>query len=299
MRSYHSQRIIYRDNPLSQSMNTKSYLVNKITQAMKMKYDDAFKQINYRDDQLKRDIDNLITTQYYSWNAKDLFKPIEQDVISLIKRKNPNAEIKVKKARYIKRPIPIMDKYQEADLDEEMKHQKYLEDLQLRKEKRLKELSERRNKKKLNNRSYTNSNIKTNKNISSLNNEITSLKYKVSKKKEPIKILETDINNLTENNNNNDDTLKEELNLIEELGKPSHSLVDKYNQKIKYDTHKFIIEEEKLKYEEEQRRLKEKQKEELDDIKVFLKIQMLEKQNQKRLEEILEKKYLDYQKEDY
>ena len=187
MRSYHSQRLIYRNYyPLSQSMDSKNYLVNKITTAMKMKYDDAFNQINYSETQLRRDIQNLITTQYYSWHPKDVFLPVEKDLLSILKKRNPNVEIKVKKARYIERPTPVMDKYQEADLDEEMKQKKFLEELQMRRERIKRELEEKKRKKKLkllkrsntkkNNFERNNLDINENYNIKS-NNDIKQ-KYK-------------------------------------------------------------------------------------------------------------------------
>jgi hypothetical protein len=182
-------------------MDSKNYLVNKITTAMKMKYDDAFNQINYSETQLRRDIQNLITTQYYSWHPKDVFLPVEKDLLSILKKRNPDIEIKVKKARYIERPTPVLDKYQEADLDEEMKQKKFLEELQMRRERIKRELEEKKRKKRLKLLKKSN----TRKNINLINNNNNNNDYNENNEF-------NDYNNINDNNENNEENEENEEN---------------------------------------------------------------------------------------
>ena len=82
-----SQKNIFK-NKLSKSFETKKYLVNKISSALKLKYKDDFIKINYQDKDLLKDISDLITTQYYSWKPKELFSPIEKNFLQEMRKKN-------------------------------------------------------------------------------------------------------------------------------------------------------------------------------------------------------------------
>ena len=95
-------------------------LINKISDAMRIKYSNFFTIAKYDDKSLKDDIGKLLTTQYYSKNPKDVFKPIESNILDIVKKKNPTLQIKVKKARKLPQIKYTKDKYQEADqLDKE------------------------------------------------------------------------------------------------------------------------------------------------------------------------------------
>ena len=95
-------------------------LINKISDAMRIKYSNFFTIAKYDDKSLKDDIGKLLTTQYYSKDPKDVFKPIESNILDIVKKKNPTLQIKVKKARKLPQIKYTKDKYQEADqLDKE------------------------------------------------------------------------------------------------------------------------------------------------------------------------------------
>ena len=95
----------------------KSYLLHKISDALQIKYSNAFSEANYNPDELNKDIETLITTKYCNWPPRQVFNPIEKEIINKVKTKAPNVEMKVKKARFIKREIPLYDKYEEADME--------------------------------------------------------------------------------------------------------------------------------------------------------------------------------------
>jgi hypothetical protein len=108
-------------NNSTSHLKNKPYLVQKISQALLVKYDKAFEEANYTSDNLKNDVENLINSQYANWNVKKIFEPVEKDILNIVKNKSPNVDIKVKKARYIPRDYSNIDKYQEADLEEKNK----------------------------------------------------------------------------------------------------------------------------------------------------------------------------------
>ena len=86
-----------------------------ISNDMKMKYNNFFTAANYDTKSLKEDIGKLLNTQYYSKDPRDVFKPIEQNILDIVKQKNPNLQVKVKKARKLPEIKYTKDKYQEAD----------------------------------------------------------------------------------------------------------------------------------------------------------------------------------------
>ena len=88
-------------------------LVNKISDAMNVKYRNFFAAAKYDSKTLKEDIDKLISTQYYSKDPRDVFKPIETNILNLVKQKNPHLQVKVQKARKLPEIKYTKDKYQE------------------------------------------------------------------------------------------------------------------------------------------------------------------------------------------
>jgi hypothetical protein len=147
--------------PLSKSIDTRKYIINKISDVIRVKYDNIFLEINYNDPELKKDVEELMKPEYYSMNPKDILQPIEKELINKLKEKYPDKEFKVQKARVVKRKTPLMDKYHEADLEEEKKNNKLLEEKKEQKEKKLKELLEKKkfntlsnNKRKKNKKSF-------------------------------------------------------------------------------------------------------------------------------------------------
>ena len=90
-------------------------LVNKMSDALNIKYSNFFQAANYDTQSLKDDIGKLLSTQYYSKDPRDVFKPIEQNILEIVKQKNPNLQVKVKKARKLPEIKYTKDKYQEAD----------------------------------------------------------------------------------------------------------------------------------------------------------------------------------------
>ena len=96
-------------------------LINKISDAMRIKYNNFFTIAKYDDKSLKDDISKLLTTQYYSKDPKDVFKPIESNILDIVKKKNPSLQIKIKKARKLPQIKYSKDKYQEADMLEKEK----------------------------------------------------------------------------------------------------------------------------------------------------------------------------------
>lgn len=130
--------------PLSKSIDTRKYIINKISDVIRVKYDNIFLEINYNDPELKKDVEELMKPEYYSMNPKDILQPIEKELINKLKQKYPDKEFKVQKARVIKRKTPLMDEYHEADLEEEKKNNKLLEEKKEEKEKKLKELLEKK-----------------------------------------------------------------------------------------------------------------------------------------------------------
>ena len=114
-----SQKNIFK-NKLSKSFETKKYLVNKISSALKLKYKDDFIKRNYQDKDLLKDISDLISTQYYSWKPKELFNPIEQNFLQVMKKKNLSLDLNNNKKQN-KSFSSLIDKYKKADNEEKKK----------------------------------------------------------------------------------------------------------------------------------------------------------------------------------
>ena len=75
-------------------MDLKEELIKSISEKLKKKYGTTLKEVEYSDEDLEKDIEELIVTQYFSLEPEELFNPIEQDIIKKIKDKNPEIEIK-------------------------------------------------------------------------------------------------------------------------------------------------------------------------------------------------------------
>ena len=82
---------------------------------MNMKYSNFFTCANYDTKTLKEDIGRLLSTQYCTKDPREVFKPIESSILDIVKKKNPNLQVKVKKARKLPEIKYTQDKYQEAD----------------------------------------------------------------------------------------------------------------------------------------------------------------------------------------
>ena len=65
-------------------------LVNKISNAMSLKYNNFFTAAKYDIKTLKEDVDKLLTTQYYSKDPRDVFKPIESNILDIVKKRIHN-----------------------------------------------------------------------------------------------------------------------------------------------------------------------------------------------------------------
>ena len=141
-------------------------LVNKISDAMSIKYSNFFTAANYDNQTLKNDVDKLINTQYYSKDPRDVFKPIESNILDIVKQKNPHLQVKVKKARKLPEIKYTKDKYQEADEAEKEKENKILTPKGPKKT-----LPNAKNNLSKNRKNKSNNDIKKNKtNLSELNN---------------------------------------------------------------------------------------------------------------------------------
>ena len=194
-------------------------LINKISDAMRLKYSNFFTIAKYDEKSLKDDINKLLTTQYYSKDPKDIFKPIESNILDIVKKKNPNLQVKIKKARKLPQIKYSKDKYQEAD--------------QLEKEKdKVKEKEKDTHLKKA---KSTNP-----------NNLMSKEEYK--------KVYDSLRNNSSDNKG---DGLGNTLRIKEEYGN-RHTLVDKLKYKIKYDPIIQYIKEDQEKYKKEQEEIKQK-----------------------------------------
>ena len=90
-------------------------LINKISDALSLKYNNFFTAAKYDNKALKEDVSKLLTTQYYSKDPRDVFKPIETNILDMVKQKNPQLQVKIKKARKLPEIKYTKDKYQEAD----------------------------------------------------------------------------------------------------------------------------------------------------------------------------------------
>ena len=223
-------------------------LINKISDAMRMKYNNFFTIAKYDDKSLKDDISKLLTTQYYSKDPKDVFKPIESNILDIVKKKNPSLQIKIKKARKLPQIKYSKDKYQEADMLEKEKEK----------------VKEKEKETHLKKAKSTNP-----------NNLISKEEYK--------KVYDNIRNNSSDNNGNE---LSNTFRIKEEYGN-RHTLVDKLKYKIKYDPIIQYIKEDQEKYKKEQEEMKQKkileQNKYLNDLKTQIEEKDKIKEQEKKL----------------
>ena len=99
----------------SNSLVQRKNLINKLSEAIKLKYNNVFTVANYDENSLKSDIDKLLSSQYYNKDPREIFKPIESDILQIVKQKNPQLKIQPKKAKKLPDIKYTLDKYQEAD----------------------------------------------------------------------------------------------------------------------------------------------------------------------------------------
>ena len=246
-----------RSTPKNYFIKNRANLINKISDAMSMKYNNFFTAANYGTKALKEDIDKLLTTQYYSKDPRDVFKPIETNILEIVKQKNPKLQVKVKKARKLPEIKYLQDKYQEANEIEKVK-----EKTKVKEEKK----EEKTNRK--------NSNIP--KKTRTPNTQNTLSKRKNNNKENK---------NMSKGKINKENNKKEDLNNnIDGEYRLKHTLVDQLNNRIKYDPTIKILEEEKKLYEKEKEEIKQKKK--IDQINYLneLKIQIEEKDKLKEIE---------------
>ena len=259
-------------------------LINKISDAMNMKYSNFFTCANYDTKTLKEDIGKLLSTQYCTKDPREVFKPIESSILEIVKKKNPNLQVKVKKARKLPEIKYTQDKYQEADNIEIEKEKE--------KEKGNKSRPSLPNKirpkqkyvsaKKINEKAKVN--IKQNIKSAVSKNELTNIN-----------------NNNSDNNNNNNITTqeikKDETNntmykLQEEYGYKNAS-VEKIKDRIKNDSFFQVLTEEQKLYEKEQEEKKQKKIMEQNNYYSFLKSQIEERNKRKEQERQNELKELE------
>ena len=280
-----------KNTPKNDFIHNRQSLINKISDALSMKYSNFFAAANYDTQTLKDDIGKLLSTQYYSKDPRDVFKPIESNILDIVKKNNPNLQVKIKKARKLPEIKYTKDKYQEADeagKGFEMEKEK-------EKEKEIKKNKNNVQKKgvhlgkKGNNIKQKNGNEKDKKENKEIINKETNV-----------------VNNKDKEENNKNKELDDSLNKIENEYGIQHTLVDQLKSRIKYDPSvKYLDEEQKL-YQKEQEEKKQKkilqQSKYLNELKSQIeerdKLKAQEKQIKiKELEEIQQKIKSDEEKE--
>ena len=245
-----------KSTPKNDFLVNRQNLINKISDALSIKYGNFFTVAKYDTKTLKEDIGKLISTQYYSKDPRDVFKPIESNILEIVKQKNPNLQIKVKKARKLPEIKYTKDKYQEADqLEREIEDNS--KPLTMRKTKTP-------NQRNILSKKPSNKAINKNKNAKATNNakQMPQINNNENKKEEIINSLYK---------------LKDESNI-------KHTLVDQLNYKIKNDpTIKYLNEEKKL-YEKEKEEKKQKKILEQNKYLNYLKSQIEERDKVKEKE---------------
>ena len=78
---------------------TRSYLINKLTDALYVKYNNIFFSIGYSKNMIKTEIDNLISEKDLLLSPNELFKPIEIAILDIIRKKFPKKILEAKKAK--------------------------------------------------------------------------------------------------------------------------------------------------------------------------------------------------------
>ena len=265
-------------------------LINKISDALSLKYSNFFTAANYDTQTLKEDIGRLLSTQYYSKDPRDVFKPIETNILDIVKQKNPNLQVKIKKARKLPEIKYTKDKYQEADEGENVIDKE--KDIKKNKINPTQKKSVSIGKKAINTNKQKNL-IEKSKNDNKIgkNKEDNTSNNKVQGKKD-------------ENKNNKQ--MSDSLYKIEKEYGVKHTLVDQLKSRIKYDPSVKYIDEEKKLYEKEQEEKKQKkilqQSRYLNELKTQIeekgKLKEQERQiKEKELEAIQEKIKSDNEKE--
>ena len=283
-----------KNTPRNKFVQNRQSLINKMSDALSIKYSNFFAAANYDTQTLKEDIGNLLSTQYYSKDPRDVFKPIESNILDIVKQNNPNLQVKIKKARKLPEIKYTKDKYQEAD-----EFERYIEkEKEKEKEKDIK-------KSKNNQRQNKASSIVKKNNININKKENGTDKNK-----------NINNDNKVENNNKLKEKTKEENNKNKEMSDSTykieneygikHTLVDLLKSRIQYDPSIKNMDEEQKLYQKEQEEKKQKkilqQSKYLSELKSQIeekdKIKQQERQiKMKEYEEIQKRIKLDEEKE--
>jgi len=261
-------------------------LINKMCNALSLKYNNYFQAANYDNKTLKEDIEKLLSTQYYSKDPRDVFKPIEQNILDIVKQKNPTLQVKVKKARKLPEIKYTKDKYQEADeFERGIEKEKQVE---IKKNKNAVNAVQKKGvsagKKGNNNIKTKNGNEKGKNNIKENKGEINKVTDKQGNNKDKEVIKDVNIDNMP---------LSESIYKIENEYGVKHTLVDNLKSRIKYDPTVKYLDEEQKQYKKEQE--EKKQKKILQQSKYLneLKSQIEEKDKLKAQEKEIKMKELE------
>ena len=114
-----------KSTPNNEFLVNRQNLINKISDAISLKYSNFFSIAKYDIKTLKEDVGRLLSTQYYSKEPKEVFRPIELNILDIVKKKYPNLQIKVRKARKLPQIKYPKNKYDEADELEKENENKY------------------------------------------------------------------------------------------------------------------------------------------------------------------------------
>lgn len=243
---------------ISNSKYKRQHLVNKISDAMCLKYGNFFSAAKYDLKTLKEDVDKIINTQYCSKDPRDVFGPIETNILDIVKKKNPQLQTKLKKVK--KLPLIPIIKFKKDRYKEMYDSEKNILKTQIRQSKSKTPIRKKILNKKIDITKDNNTNIETNK--SKINK--TQITY---------------LGNITLNDKNETDR-KEVIKEFE----PIHPLLDKLNNRIKYDPSVKLIERQKQLYEKKQQELNQKRMLEREKYLNSLKIQIEEKGKRKEEE---------------
>ena len=271
-------------------------LINKMCNALSLKYNNFFQAANYDTKTLKEDIEKLLSTQYYSKDPRDVFKPIEQNILDIVKQKNPNLQVKVKKARKLPEIKYTKDKYQEADEAaggiEKEKHVEIKKNNNINQKKGVPV-----GKKGNNNIKAKNTNEKGKNENKEKKGEINKVNDKQNTNKDKEVMKDVNIDNMP---------LSESIYKIENEYGVKHTLLDNLKSRIKYDPTVKYLDEEQKQYKKEQEEKKQQkilqQSKYLNELKSQIeekdKLKEQEKQIKiKELEEIQQKIKSDKEKE--
>ena len=283
-----------KNTPKNNFVQNRQSLINKMSDALSIKYSNFFAAANYDTQQLKEDIGNLLSTQYYSKDPRDVFKPIESNILDIVKQKNPNLQVKIKKARKLPEIKYTKDKYQEADefergIDKEKEKEKEKDIKKSKSNQRQNKAGSTMKKNSININKKENG--EKNKNI----NKDNKVENTNNKLKEKIK----------EENDKNKEMSDSTYKIENEYG-IKHTLVDLLKSRIQYDPSIKNIDEEQKLYQKEQEEKKQKkilqQSKYLSELKSQIeekdKIKQQERQiKMKELEEIHKKLKSDEEKE--